>query len=201
MLSVALTGNIASGKSSVARLFSDWGAVVFDADAEVRRLQEPGTPVFAAIVDHFGPAVLAPDGRLDRAALRTRMLADAGEREALERIVHAAVRAEHRRALERRSSSPILVSDIPLLYEAADPSQFDAVVLVDAPEPLRLERLRRERGLSAEDAQALARLQLPAAAKRARADFVIDNDQSREILRERAWAVWRKLVSHARNRA
>jgi len=202
VLNVALTGTLASGKSSVARLFADWGAAVFDADAEVRRLQQPGTPVFQAIVERFGPGILTPDGQLDRAALRTRVLADPGEREALERIVHPAVQAERRRFFQ--SAAPpveILVSDIPLLFEASDPSKFDAVVTVDAPEPLRLERLLRDRGMSLEEARALSRLQLPADVKRARSDFVIDNDQSREALRDRAWVVWRKLVSLARDRA
>ena len=202
MLSVALTGNIASGKSSVARLFADWGATVFDADAAVHRLQQPGTPVFEAIVGRFGPDVIQPDGQLDRAALRARILADPAEREALERIVHPAVQAERRRLLEQPATPEnIVISDIPLLFEAADPAQFDAVILVDAPEAERLERLVRQRGLTVAEAQGLARLQLPAAAKRARSDFVIDNDQSRETLRDRAWQVWRKLKSLARNRA
>ena len=202
MLNVALTGTLASGKSSVARLFADWGAAVFDADAEVRRLQRPGTPVFQAIVERFGPEILTPDVQLDRAALRTRILADPGEREALERIVHPAVQAERRRFYQYVAPPvEILVSDIPLLFEASDPSKFDAVVTVDAPEPLRLERLMRDRGMSLEEARALSRLQLPADLKRARSDFVIDNDQSREALRDRAWVVWRKLVSLARDRA
>jgi len=202
VLNVALTGTLASGKSSVAGLFADWGAAVFDADAEVRRLQRPGTPVFQAIVERFGPAILTPDAQLDRAALRTRVLADPGEREALERIVHPAVQAERRRFYQYVAPPvEILVSDIPLLFEASDPSKFDAVVTVDAPEPLRLERLMRDRGMSLEEARALSRLQLPADVKRARSDFVIDNDQSREALRDRAWVVWRKLVSLARDRA
>ena len=202
MLNVALTGTLASGKSSVAGLFADWGAAVFDADAEVRRLQRPGTPVFQAIVERFGPGILTPDAQLDRAALRTRVLADPGEREALERIVHPAVQAERRRFYQYVAPPvEILVSDIPLLFEASDPSKFDAVVTVDAPEPLRLERLMRDRGMSLEEARALSRLQLPADVKRARSDFVIDNDQSREALRDRAWVVWRKLVSLARDRA
>ncbi len=173
---------------------------MFDADAEVRRLQQPGTPVFQAIVERFGTGILAPDGQLDRAALRTRILAHPGEREGLEQIVHPAVQAARSRFVSQAGSG-IVLSDIPLLFEAADPSKFDAIVLVDAPEPLRLERLVRDRGWSLEEARALARLQMPAAEKRARADFVIDNDSSREALRDRAWIVWRKLVSLARERA
>jgi dephospho-CoA kinase len=203
MLHVALTGNVASGKSTVAALFRDWGATVFDADATVRTLQQPGTPVFDAIVARFGAGVLSEDGQLDRDALRTRILANPTERQALEEIVHPAVRTERRRLLEQqdRPADAILVSDIPLLFEAADPADFDAVVLVDAPESLRVERLVQQRGLARSEAEALVRLQLPAAEKRLRADLVIENEQSRDVLRERAWEVWRKLRSLARNRA
>lgn len=203
MLNVALTGNVAAGKSAVARLFADWGAAVLDADAIVRRLQRPGTPVFDAIVARFGREVVATDGQLDRAALRSRILGDPTERQALEQIVHPAVQAERRRLLGQRPGSldGIIVSEIPLLFEAADPAGFDAVVLVDAPEALRVDRLVRERGFSPPEAAALLRLQLPAGPKRLRADFIIDNDASREVLRERAWSLWRKLLSLARNRA
>ena len=203
MFTAALTGNIAAGKSSVARLFADWGARVLDADAIVRDLQEPGRPVHAAIVAQFGPGILAADGRLDREALRARILTDPAAKQALERIVHPAVRAERARLLAGEAPGPpgIVVSEIPLLFEAADPAEFDAVILVDAPEPLRQERLQRERGLSPSDSEGLLRLQLPSGPKRARSHFVIDNDASHEVLRDRAWRVWRKLVSLARERA
>ena len=203
MLHVALTGNIAAGKSTVASLFRDWGALLFDADATVRALQRPGTPVLAAIVQRFGGEVLGADGELDRRALRARVLAHPAERQALEQIVHPAVQAERRKLLAtlEDSSHPIVVSEIPLLFEAADPAEFDAVVLVDAPEPLRRDRLQRERGISASEAESLLRVQLPAGPKRLRADFVIDNDQTRDALRERAWLVWRKLVARARGPA
>ena len=200
---VALTGNIAAGKSAVARLLADWGATVIDADEIVRELQRPGTPVFHAIVERFGPGILAPEGRLDRAALRARILASREDRAALEAIVHPAVLAERERLLEacRNGSSGIVVCDIPLLFEVMDPAGFDAVVLVDAPDQLRIERLTRERGLTAQEAQSLLGLQLPAGPKRLEADFVIDNDRSRDELRNRTWTVWRKLVSQARARA
>ena len=200
MLNAALTGNVASGKSSVVRLFHAWGATIIDADAIVRRLQRPGTAVFQAIVDRFGPQALAPDGSLDRPALRARILADPAEKRALEAIVHPAVEAERRRLMLRAGSrkGAIVINDIPLLFEAMDPARFDAVVLVDAPEPVREERLIQQRGLPPADAARLIAAQLPAAAKRARADFIIDNDGSRDLLRDRAWQVWRKLVSRAR---
>jgi dephospho-CoA kinase len=196
---VGLTGNIAAGKSSVAALLRAWGATIIDADAIVRELQQPGTPVFQAIVAHFGPGIVRADGGLDRAALRRRILARPEERTLLESIVHPAVEAERGRLLAHAGSGPggIVVSDIPLLFEAMDPSRFDAVLLVDAPEPLRLSRLR-ERGLGSAEAEALLRAQIPAVKKRDRADFVIDNDASLDVLRERAWLTWRKLLSRSR---
>lgn len=200
MLNVGLTGNAASGKSSVARLFHDWGATIIDADAIVRRLQRPGTAIFRAIVERFGPGALRPDGLLDRPALRARILADPAEKRALEAIVHPAVEAERRRLMRHAATrrDGIVINDIPLLFEAMDPARFDAVVLVDAPEPVRLERLIQQRGLAAGDASRLMAAQLPAQAKRARAHFIIDNDGSRDLLRDRAWQVWRKLLSRAR---
>lgn len=200
MLHVGLTGNIAAGKTSVSAFFRDWGATIIDADAIVRRLQRPGTAVFQAIVTRFGPESLAANGTLDRPALRARILADPSEKRALEAIVHPAVEAERQRLLRLAGSArdPIVISDIPLLFETMDPSKFGAVVLVDAPEPVRLERLAAHRGLAETEASALIASQLPSAGKRARADFVIDNDGSRDQLRERAWWVWRKLLSRAR---
>lgn len=202
MYSVGLTGNVAAGKSSVAALLREWGATVIDADAIVRDLQRPGTPVFQAIAKRFGPATIAPDGTLDRSALRARVLADPADRKALEAIVHPAVEAERRRLVASAGSGAgIVINDIPLLFEALDPSRFDAVVLVDAPEAVRLARLTGDRGLGAAEGRALLKAQMPAAEKRARAHFVIENDATRDALRERAWLVWRKLLSRARARA
>jgi dephospho-CoA kinase len=203
MLHAALTGNIASGKSSVAGLFHDWGAVVIDADAIVRRLQRPGTAVFRAIAERFGPGALTARGQLDRPALRARILAHPDDKRALEAIVHPAVEAERQRLMRRAKlvSDGVVVSDIPLLFEAMDPARFDAVVLVDAPEALRLARLAEHRGIAGAEAAQLVAAQLPSTAKRSRADYIIDNDGSREQLRDRAWIVWRKLLSKARGRA
>lgn len=201
MLHVALTGNVAAGKSTVADLFREWGATVIDADAIVHDLQRPGTPVFEAIVRRFGAGVVGSDGTLDRAALRRRILADPSDRKGLERIVHPAVEAERRRLMARRPNASIAVSDLPLLFEAMDPSGFDAVVLVDAPEPIRLARLVRERGLAPGEAEALIRAQLPAESKRSRSDYVIANRGTLGELRPRAEKVWRALLARAASRA
>ena len=203
MLNVALTGNIASGKSTVARLFAEWGATVVDADAIVHHLERPGTPVFDAIVARFGPGIVAADGTLDRAALRQRVFAEPAARLELERMVHPAVAAERERLVREAEhrGDRIVVSDIPLLFEAGDPAGFDVVVLVDAPEVVRRERLRRGRELDPESAAAMMAAQLPSEAKRARSHFVIDNSGDLDALRRKTREVWRALTAMAAPRA
>jgi dephospho-CoA kinase len=199
MLNVALTGNIAAGKSTVIALFRRWGATIIDADELVREVEAPGTPVLAAIARRFGTAVVAPDGSLDRAALRTRVLADPAALAALNALVHPAVERRRQALLDaaRERGDRIVVSDIPLLFEVLDPERFDAVVLVDAPVELRRARLRDLRGLSAEDADRMMAAQLPAERKRARSRYVIDNDATLEDLERRARAVYAELERHA----
>ena len=196
---VGLTGNIAAGKSAVAALFRQWGAGVIDADQVVRYLQRPGTEVYRRIVERFGQAVLTPGGELDRAALRRLILADPQARADLNAMVHPAVRAQRDVlvAAARQLGTKIIVADIPLLFEAADPAEFDAVVLVDAPETLRLHRLVTMRGLPVEDAERLIAAQLPSAPKRKASQFVIDNDGDRTQLERRARDVWLALEARA----
>ena len=199
MLNVALTGNIAAGKSSVAELFRRWGATVLDADAIVREVQRPGTPVMRRIADRFGDAVVRPDGSLDRPALRRMVMADPDARDTLERIVHPAVYARRAElaAEAEASGDRVVVSDIPLLFESGDPEAFDVVVLVDAPEPVRLRRLLEQRGLSEAEAREMIGAQMPASAKRPRSHFVIDNDGDLVALERGTSAVWRALAARA----
>jgi dephospho-CoA kinase len=196
---VGLTGNIAAGKSLVTALFRGWGASIVDADQVVRDLQRPGTEVYRRIVERFGPAIVAPAGELDRPALRRLILADTHARSDLNAIVHPAVRAQRDTlvAAARASGARIIVADIPLLFEASDPAEYDAVILVDAPEALRLHRLVTMRGLPREDAERLIAAQLPSGAKRARCEFVIDNDGDRVQLERRARDVWLALEARA----
>lgn len=198
MLHVGLTGNVAAGKSTVAALFRGWGATLIDADALVHELQAAGSPVLAAIAARFGAAVLRADGALDRAALRARVLADPTELTALNALMHPAVAARRRELVQaaRRRGDRIVVSDIPLLFEADDPTSFDAIVLVDAPETVRWARLA-ERGLPAGEAERLMAAQQPAADKRARSDYVIDNGGDVTALEHSARTVWQALVARA----
>jgi dephospho-CoA kinase len=196
---VALTGNVAAGKSTVAALFRQWGAAVLDADQVVRDLQRPGTPVYRRIVERFGPGIVDARGELDRPALRRLILADAAARADLNAIVHPAVRAQREGlvAAARAGGARIIVADIPLLFEASDPAEYDAVVLVDAPASLRRQRLVTMRGLPPEDADRLIAAQLPSEGKRRRSDFVIDNDGDRMQLERRARDVWLALEARA----
>jgi dephospho-CoA kinase len=195
VLSVALTGNIASGKSTVTELFRRWGATIIDADALVREAQMPGTPVLAAIAQRFGPGVLHADGTLDRAALRSIVLNDPPGLAQLNAIVHPEVQRRRDELMQRAAErgDRIVVSDIPLLFEAADPTTFDAVVLVDAPLPIRRQRLLASRDLTPEDADRLLAAQLPADVKRPRSDYVIDNDGDLGVLERVARDVWKRL--------
>lgn len=195
MLVVGLTGNIASGKSTVARLLVARGVPVIDADVLAREATAPGSPALAAIVARWGPGVRAPDGSLDRAALRHIVFSRRDERTALDAIVHPAVEARRVALLAaaRARGDRVQVCDIPLLFEAGLTDRVDVIVLVDAPRELRLDRLVRDRGLTRDDANAMIDAQMPSHEKRARSHYVIDNDATLEVLRTRVDETWRAL--------
>ncbi|HMC56282.1 MAG TPA: dephospho-CoA kinase [Gemmatimonadaceae bacterium] len=199
MILVGLTGNIASGKSTVAQLFSERGATIIDADVLARRAVERGSKAFDAIVRRWGTSVLAPDEHLDRGALRRVVFGNPKELEALNEIVHPEVerlRGE-RLADARTRGDRVVVCDIPLLFEKKMVDQFERIVLVDAPRPIRLERLVMDRGLRETEAMDMIAAQMPAELKRARADFVIDNSGTLTELERRVSDVWATLVQHA----
>lgn len=199
MLNVALTGNIAAGKSTVVELFRRWGATIIDADVLAREAQAPGTDVLAAIARRFGADVLAADGSLDRTALRSKVMGDDAALAALNAIVHPAVqrRREELLAAARARGDAIVVNDIPLLFEVLDPGQFDVVVLVDAPAAIRRTRLRALRGLTNEAADRMLASQMASDRKRAKSHYIIDNTGSREELEREARRVWEALQRQA----
>jgi dephospho-CoA kinase len=199
MLSIALTGNIGAGKSTVAELFRRWGATVIDADQLVREAQAPGQPAMRQIAERFGAEVFRPDGTLDRSILRARVLADPASLAALNAIMHPEVHRRRRELLEesRARGDRIVVSDIPLLFEAADPSEFDAVVLVDAPEAVRRARLLQSRSVPPAELERLISAQHPSASKRRHSDYVIDNDGDLSALQRSAASVWEALLARA----
>src|SRR6201988_2793460 len=195
MLNVGLTGNIASGKSTVVELFKKWGATIIDADLLAREAQAPGSAVVAAIAKRFGSGVLAPGGTLDRAALRGKVMGDNDALHALNAMVHPAVQQRHldvqRPARERGDA--IVINDIPLLFEVLDPARFDTVVLIDAPVPVRRARLRALRGLSNDDADRMIAAQMPAERKRAQSRHVIENAGTLAELEQEARRVFEEL--------
>ena len=199
MLLVGLTGNIASGKSEVARQLAERGATVIDADLLAREAVTPGQDALARIIDRFGQRVLNPDGTLDRAALRQRVFADPRELEALNAILHPdiGVRRDRLVAAARARGDQIVVCDIPLLFERNLIADYDLVVLVDAPRDVRLDRLVRDRALGEAEAMRMIAAQMPAELKRARADVVIDNGGTREALLEAVRGLWQALVQRA----
>lgn len=195
MLLIGLTGNIASGKSEVARMLGEHGATVIDADVLSREAVEPDTQALKDIVKRWGKDILNPDGSLDRKALRRIVFADQNELDALNRIVHPGVTRLRDReiARARERGDAIVVCVIPLLFERNLVEEYDAIVLVDAPRPVRLERLVATRGLDETEAMNMIAAQMPAELKRARADYCIDNDGSIEDLERDVDALWSSL--------
>lgn len=201
-LHVGLTGNIASGKSTVSRLLAQLGATIIDADVQARQAVEPGTPGLEAIIDRFGDRVLQADGTLNREVLRQIVFRDPAARDALNQIVHPAVRALRDRELAaaRTRGDRVIVSDIPLLFETGLEHEFDAIIFVDASESVRLARLIAHRSLPEADARAMMSAQWPATEKRTRSTFVVNNDGSVEELNEHVTELWKELNTLANSR-
>ncbi len=199
MLVVGLTGNIASGKSTVARLLSELGATIIDADILARRTVDPGTPAHAAIKERWGSSVVSADGTIDRDALRHIVFGNPDELEALNNIVHPHVRAQRDELVElaRARGDQIVVCDIPLLFERGLVDDFDRIVLVDAPRELRFDRLVRERKLDHADAMEMITAQMPSELKRARANYVIDNTSTLQALSQQVEEIWGLLQKDA----
>lgn len=199
MLSVALTGNIASGKSTVGAVWAARGARVIEADALARLAVAPGTEVLEQIADRWGRDVLLPSGELDRSAIREIVFRDPDERLWLESVIHPVVgrlRAEEA-AAEADAGADVVVSDIPLLFEGGLEDRFDLVVLVDAPEAVRRTRLIELRGLDPDSADRIIAAQMPSALKRDRADIIIDNVGSLADLERRAREIWTTIEERA----
>ena len=176
-------------------MLADRGATIIDADELAREAVRPETQALRDIVKRWGKDVIKQDGSLDRAALRRIVFADQSELDALNRIVHPGVTRMQDREVARAKErgDPIVVCVIPLLFERSLVDDFDAIVLVDAPRPVRLERLVSTRGLEATEAMNMIAAQMPAELKRARADYCIDNSGSLENLERDVDALWSSL--------
>ena len=199
MLLIALTGNIASGKTEVARIFADLGATVIDADDLAREAVVPGSPALEAIASRWGKRVLSSDGSLNRGALRSIIFSSETERQALNAIVHPEIKRLRDVLIDeaRARGDAVVVSAIPLLFEVGLEKEYDRVILVDAPEDVRRARLMHRRGLNAADAQRMMDAQMPASAKRSRAHVVIENKKDLKALRRAVERVWKDLTAES----
>jgi dephospho-CoA kinase len=196
VLLVALTGGIGSGKSTVARMLSEFGAVVIDADELARAAVAPGTPGLVKVADRFGRGVLGPDGLLDREALARVVFQDESARRDLEAIVHPEVaRLLDERVEPFRPTDLVVVYDVPLLVETGMAPAFDRVITVSAPESVRAQRLASERGTDAEEARRRMAAQASDAEREAVADLVITNDGSLRDLHREMEDVWQRLAA------
>lgn len=193
---LALTGGIASGKSTIAARLAELGAVIVDADQIVRDVQSPGSEVLARIADTFGAEVIAPDGTLDRAALGARVFGDDAALASLNAIVHPAVRAESARrfaAAFEADADAVVVYDVPLLVEARVDDPWDLIVVADAPAALRERRLVELRGMDAAQARARIAAQVSDEQRRAVADVLIDTTGTLEGTRSQVDALWERV--------
>ncbi|WP_432747320.1 dephospho-CoA kinase [Streptomyces sp. JH002] len=193
MLSVGLTGGIGAGKSEAVRLLAAHGAVIVDSDRIAREVVAPGTPGLAAVVEEFGPGVLAADGTLDRPGLGRVVFADRERLAALNAIVHPLVA---RRSAQLQAEAPedaVVVHDVPLLTENGLADRYDLVVVVDVAPEVQRDRLVRLRGMSEEDARARTAAQAGREERLAIADVVLHNDGTREDLAEQVDRLWERI--------
>ncbi|MFD8081812.1 dephospho-CoA kinase [Kitasatospora sp. NPDC059722] len=193
MLKIGLTGGIGAGKSEVSRLLAAHGAVIVDSDVLAREVVAPGTAGLAAVVAEFGPAVLRPDGSLDRPALGAIVFAAPDRLQALNAIVHPLVRARSAELEAAAAPDAVVVHDVPLLAENGLGPLYDLVVVVDAADDVRVARLVELRGMTEDEARARMAAQATREERLAIADVVIDNSGPLEELPARVAEVWARL--------
>ncbi|WP_040164555.1 dephospho-CoA kinase [Microbacterium gorillae] len=194
---IALTGGIASGKSTIAARLAEHGAVVIDADAIVHELQAPHAPLLKEIAAEFGDEMVV-DGVLDRARLGAAVFGRPDRLAALNAIVHPAVKAESRRRFDAAFAADpnaVVVYDVPLLAEARGAGEWDLIIVADAPAELRVQRLIDLRGLAPEDAERRIASQASDAQRRALADVVIDTSSTVQATLAQTDALWERLAA------
>ena len=201
-MKVAITGNVASGKSTLARIWVREGVPLVSADDLAREAVEPGTPGLEAVTAAFGERILREDGTLDRGALRLMVFLDPEQRERLEGILHPLIASLRDQWMEGEAErgSPLVVAEIPLLFEAGLEEEYDATVLVHADDEERLLRLVRSRGIGEEEARRIMEAQIPSQDKLDRVSFVIHNSGTEEELEVRALALLDLLRARAAGR-
>jgi dephospho-CoA kinase len=197
---VGLTGGIASGKTTVANLFAALGVPIVDTDALAREVLEPGTPLLAEVLAHFGSGVTSADGVLDRRALRARVFADPAERRWLEERTHPAIRALTDARCDTARGAYVMVA-IPLLVETGGADRFDRVLVVDVDPAIQLARLQARDGSTRAEAERILAAQATRAARLAVAHDVIRNDGDLVALRDQVAALHHQYLEAARSRS
>jgi dephospho-CoA kinase len=195
MRKIGLTGGIGAGKSAVSQLLASYGAVLVDSDLIAREVVAPGTPGLAAVVAEFGPGILAADGSLNRPALGAIVFADPERLQALNAIVHPLVRDRSAELEAAAAEDATVVYDVPLLAENGLAPLYDQVIVVDASEQVRLDRLTRLRGMSEDEARSRMAAQATRDQRLAIADLVVENNGTLEELEQRVKAAWEQLTS------
>lgn len=196
-LRVGLTGGIASGKSTVSRMLADLGAVIIDSDLIAREVVEPGTDGLEEVVAAFGDEILTADGALDRPRVGAIVFADPEKRKVLEGIIHPRVFMRAIEIDEAAGEHAVIVNDIPLLAETNQADRFDAVVVVDVPTELQVERMVRDRGMSVEEAESRIAAQATREQRLAIATYVIENTGTLEDLKQSVADVYAALLARA----
>lgn len=194
---VGLTGGVGSGKSTVSTMLTELGAVVIDADKLAREVVEKGTPGLAAVVEAFGPELLTPEGELDRPAMSAIVFADEAKRRTLEGIVHPLVFERIVALEEAAGAGDVVVHDIPLLAESGRADTFDAVIVVDVPDEVRIDRMVGDRGWTRADVESRIAAQATREDRLAIATHVIDNSGGLDELRKRVAELYAELTGSA----
>ncbi|XNZ01090.1 dephospho-CoA kinase [Micrococcus luteus] len=194
-LHVGLTGGIAAGKSTVARVFAERGAILVDADQIARDVLAKGTDGLAAVQDEFGDRVITAEGELDRAAMAEIVFTDPAARDRLNRIVHPRIRAFGRRLVAEAGPDAVVVQDVPLLVESGQAGAYDLVVVVEAPMQERIRRMVEDRGMSVEDAQNRIAAQASDEERRKAAHVLLVNDADLDALKRAANKVWDRFIA------
>jgi dephospho-CoA kinase len=197
---VGLTGGIASGKTTVANLFAALGVPIIDTDVLAREVLAPGSPLLTEVIAHFGPSVVAADGKLDRRALRARVFSDPAERRWLEERTHPAIRALTDARCDA-APGPYSMVAIPLLVETGGAGRFDRVLVVDVDPAIQLARLQARDGVTAREAADALAAQVSRADRLAVADDVIHNDSDVSALRDQVEKLHRRYVDAAKAQA
>lgn len=194
---VGLTGGVASGKSSVAAILAELGATIIDGDLLAREVVAKGTPGLEQVVAAFGPELLTDDGHLDRPALGAIVFNDPEQRKRLESIVHPLIFEQYAALEAAAGPDDLVVHDIPLLAETGRAAEFDAVLVVDVSDDVRIERMLRDRGWTREDAESRIASQATRDERLAIATHVIDNSGTREQLRARVEELFAELTNQS----